>query len=198
MAGLVLIAGVDRSPRTWTSINARVARATVTPGHGAVQSLMELISHVVVPGIVPIGLVVAIWLAVERRTADVVFWLAALAGTVIAEFVLKRWYIDVALADDPLEIVAGDRFPSGHALLATVAFGALAALLAVRTPRRAIRWALAGGAAAGVAIVSYSRLYVGDHYVSDVAGGVAAGVVWLGLCIAVWLPRTTVEPLVNP
>ena len=36
-----------------------------------------------------------------------------------------------------------------------------------------------------VVIIGISRLYLGVHYFSDVAGGYAAGLLWLCACIAV-------------
>jgi undecaprenyl-diphosphatase len=38
------------------------------------------------------------------------------------------------------------------------------------------------GAAALTVLVGLSRMYLGAHYVSDVVGGFAAGIVWLSAC----------------
>jgi len=74
-------------------------------------------------------------------------------------------------------------FPSGHSTAATVAYGALAFLLwpAARTARR--RVALVAAAVCLVALVGFSRLYLGVHYLSDVLGGFALGATWLSLCL---------------
>jgi undecaprenyl-diphosphatase len=74
-------------------------------------------------------------------------------------------------------------FPSGHSTAVTAAFGALAFLLwpAMRSPRR--RVALVAAAVCLIALVGFSRLYLGVHYLSDVLGGFALGATWLSLCL---------------
>jgi len=62
----------------------------------------------------------------------------------------------------------GFGFPSGHAQSATTLWGYLMA----RYPRR---WLIVLGVTV-IGLVSYSRLYLGLHYPTDVAGGVAIGV----------------------
>jgi undecaprenyl-diphosphatase len=65
----------------------------------------------------------------------------------------------------PLSHAAGASFPSGHAITSFVAFG----LLALLVPRRA-RLPAALGAVALSALVGFSRIALGVHYVSDVLG----------------------------
>jgi undecaprenyl-diphosphatase len=82
-------------------------------------------------------------------------------------------------------------FPSGHALFATCFFGGVAVLLSHRLRHplsRALVWALA---LTVILVIGASRVYLGVHYPTDVAGGFAVGVVWmvlvsLGDRIAVW------------
>lgn len=76
-------------------------------------------------------------------------------------------------------------FPSGHAMASTVLYGLLA-MVAAAEPRHGISARAAFGAAlAMVALVCFSRLYLGLHYLSDVVAGVAEGVAWLALSSAV-------------
>lgn len=75
-------------------------------------------------------------------------------------------------------------FPSGHAMISTAAYGALAYLAWRRLGRGRARLALAGGTVVLVALVGFSRLYLGVHYLSDVLGGVAGGAFWLALSVA--------------
>ena len=75
-------------------------------------------------------------------------------------------------------------FPSGHAMVSTAGYGALAYLLWGRLGSRRARVLLAAATAAFLALICVSRLYLGVHYLSDVLAGVAAGVFWLAVSIA--------------
>jgi membrane-associated phospholipid phosphatase len=72
----------------------------------------------------------------------------------------------------------GTSFPSGHTQSATVGCGILVLIfLPVVRPRRR-KW-LFLAAAIIVAIIGFSRIALGVHYVSDVVGGIIIGVAWL-------------------
>jgi len=75
-------------------------------------------------------------------------------------------------------------FPSGHATISTAAYGALAYLAWSRLHTRRRRLMLVAGTVVLVALISFSRLYLGVHYLSDVLAGVAAGAFWLAVSIA--------------
>ena len=74
-------------------------------------------------------------------------------------------------------------FPSGQAMESLVVYGMLAyfAVLALRSQR--MRVVSVCGAAVLVALIGFSRVYLGAHYVSDVVGGFAAGGAWLSAVI---------------
>jgi undecaprenyl-diphosphatase len=72
-------------------------------------------------------------------------------------------------------------FPSGHAITAVVAYGTIAYLACRALPRWRSRVAVWTGAAAIMALVGMSRVYLGAHWPSDVVGGWALGALWLGL-----------------
>jgi undecaprenyl-diphosphatase len=123
---------------------------------------------------------VATWLAVRGRWR----WAAYIALTsgigALLNLQLKAWFArsrpDLAEA---LVHTTGYSFPSGHAMGSAVVFGALS-YLAVRVLHV---WTLKASAAAflwtAVVVIAASRVYLGVHWVSDVAAGIAAGIVWV-------------------
>lgn len=88
-----------------------------------------------------------------------------------------------------------DSFPSGHTAFAVAL--AWAFVLVVARTRRARVWAMAAGVVF-VAVVAFSRLYLGVHYPSDVIASVfissAAILLWLPVWNNFIAPRLSVEP----
>jgi membrane-associated phospholipid phosphatase len=124
---------------------------------------MVLVSRLTIPlgALVPAGL----WVARRRRAAVSLglILLGATLASVALQFTLMRTRPP---GTDPSGLAARfPSFPSGHA---AVAFGyAMFALLGRR------RAALPGFAAA--VLVGISRVYLGEHYPSDIAGGAIIG-----------------------
>jgi undecaprenyl-diphosphatase len=71
-------------------------------------------------------------------------------------------------------------FPSGHSTYALVAWG-FAAWLIVRRPATPmwLKIVVIAATLALVGMIGLSRVYLGTHYPSDVAGGLLIGVPWL-------------------
>lgn len=90
--------------------------------------------------------------------------------------------------DDPLVQLATYSFPSGHAVASTVFYGMACALVFAHVQSRAWRAAAASFAVAMVLVVTFSRVYLGAHYPSDVLAGVAVGTICVLLFLRL-LPR---------
>src|SRR5438477_593595 len=124
-------------------------------------------------GVAAIAGVVTIALLIARRFRWAAFLAVNVAGGGMLDWELKRYFArarpDVALM---LRRAAGYSFPSGHAMGSTVLFAALSYLAIRSFPRW--RWksaAIALGTTLIVA-VSLSRVYLGVHWISDVAAGI--------------------------
>jgi len=107
---------------------------------------------------------------------------AVLVATVsrpVVEFTVK------ALVDrerpDFERLVAGNgpSFPSGHVMAAVALWGLMPVVVSLYTHRRAVWWASVAIAAALVAGIAASRVYLGVHWFSDVTGGLIVGAFFL-------------------
>jgi undecaprenyl-diphosphatase len=86
--------------------------------------------------------------------------------------------------DDPLVTLGTYSFPSGHTTAAVAFYGVLAAFLVSRFYDRRLRAAIVTGAIAMIALVAFSRMYLGAHYLSDVLAAVCSSTAWLVLCLS--------------
>lgn len=133
-------------------------------------------------GMASIAVCVAIALALTQRYRWLLYLLVTCGGGSLLNMELKRFFErarpDIA---EMLRLAHGYSFPSGHAMGSTVVLGALS-YLAVRTTTR-WRWKAAWLAFAWtlIAAIALSCVYLGVHWISDVAAGVVAGALWAGV-----------------
>ncbi len=158
------------------------AHATPT-GYAVFNTISSLGSAVT---LTILALAVGCVLAARREWILLAGWLAAFAGGGLLDVVLKL----VIRRPRPPGAAAflqhfSWSFPSGHAMASLVGYGMLAYVLTLLwIHRRSAQIAVVLGAALLIIAIGFSRLYLGVHYFSDVAGGYAAGVLWLSACIS--------------
>ena len=130
-------------------------------------------------------LLVAAALLLRQRTLLATGWIGAQAGGGILNMVLKETFERTRPEfADPMLASSSWSFPSGHAM-GTFIFCGLGAYLLLREVRL---WP-AGGIIVTIAVVwcmvmSFSRLYLGVHFASDVAAGLIAGGAWVAVCVS--------------
>ncbi len=76
-------------------------------------------------------------------------------------------------------------FPSGHAMSLLIFFGFLAYLLVPRMPSRFWKWTLAIVLTLIILFGGFSRVFHGNHYLTDVLAGYALGLAWAALVYTV-------------
>lgn len=136
---------------------------------------------------------VALLLALKRCWRTLAYWLTAVGFAQALVWVLK---LTLGRAR-PIAMYDGMEqfsFPSGHAASSIVLYGFLAVLLARgKSPR--VRSAIALLAALLVGLVSFSRLYLGAHWLSDVLASLSLGTAWVALLSMVYLQHVRGERL---
>jgi membrane protein DedA with SNARE-associated domain len=131
-----------------------------------------------------LALVVALVLTWRRQWLVLSAWTAAFVGAGALDWTLKRVIYRPRPAGAQAFLYGSSfSFPSGHAMGSLVGYGMFVYLLIAYWPSaRRRRVALGIGATMLVLLIGLSRLYLGVHFLSDVIGGYAAGLVWLVVC----------------
>lgn len=136
----------------------------------------------------------AAYFVVRRRF----YWLFAFTLSVFGGMLLNKllkylFHRTRPFFYDPLLTLNSYSFPSGHTMMATVLYGAIAAYLLSRTNDWRKRLLIVLTTACLILLVAFSRVYLGAHYLTDVLGAMAEGIAWLSLCLtivyAVWRHR---------
>jgi undecaprenyl-diphosphatase len=131
-------------------------------------------------GLIAIAAIVAATLLVRKERASAIF-VAVTVGVgallnVGLKMIFARTRPDLATA---LVAARWYSFPSGHAMDSFITFGTLAYLALRQHWRWAVKSACLAIALTMVVLVGMSRVYLGVHWASDIAGGWTAGTVWL-------------------
>lgn len=167
-----------------------VLRALVAARSAPVTTVLTAVSLVTGPTVLPVVVLVAAvaWGLVTRS-----WWQPALlAGGMLASTLLSvTAKAVVARPRPPLDTmsVPGSEptysFPSGHTVGTATFLLVVGYLVWIRRPtvRSLALWVVV--AVLGIALVAGSRLYLGYHFVTDVAAGAAVGLAVLGTVVVV-------------
>jgi membrane-associated phospholipid phosphatase len=129
------------------------------------------------------------WIARLRLEALTVLFVSATSAILnyVIKLIVERPRPNAHLVEI-LQGASGASFPSGH-VMSYVAFWGLLFSFAIILFKGNRWWriALLIVPALFVVLVGPSRIYLGDHWASDVLGGYIFGGVWLGICLWVYL-----------
>ena len=170
-----------------TRFDARIANALNAWAHdrAVFVRVLEAVSLLAKPitlwilGAVAVGF---LWGPGRHRTCVFLVVTAIGGGAIdtVAKMAIDR---PRPVVDHPIATALGKSFPSGHAMGATVFYGAL--LVAV-WPILAPRWRRPALIATITLVlaVGTSRLFLGVHFLTDVIGGFLLGLAWLSGSVA--------------
>src|SRR5436309_623919 len=86
---------------------------------------------------------------------------------------LQGWFVDWS----------GYSFASGHTIGATLLYGQLALFILPAMKTRHWRTLTVSSAAFLIALVGFSRIALGAHFLTDVLGAIIFGIIWLAFCL---------------
>lgn len=186
--------GLDQSALNWV-VEHRGDFPAMTSAAHAVTALGN--DDVAYPTVIGLTLLLVALARLDRPRVGpgewVFFLTVTLAGT--ASGTLVKLLVGRARPDPThrLVVVTNASFPSGHSLYAAVVMGMVALLLlfVIRHVPGPVRWISALGCVILALGVAGSRIWLGVHYPTDVAGGLCLGLAWVAAAWALRLHRRT-------
>ncbi len=171
----------------WLPIDIRITTFIQSMSWGPLVYVFELINVTAGYWQVLVGFVAIVALFLVDRRAG---WLM-LIGSVssLLDNIIKLLVVRHRPTVDLVHILtpaSGYSYPSGHAVFFTWMAFMLAASFAPRV-RRAYRFALWCAALVVIVLTCLARVWAGDHWPSDVVGGVLLGTGWSAFVL--WLPE---------
>ena len=85
--------------------------------------------------------------------------------------------------DGPFVDWSGYSFASGHTIGATLLYGQLALFILPAMKARHWRRLTVASAALLIALVGFSRIALGAHFLTDVLAAIVFGILWLAFCL---------------
>jgi undecaprenyl-diphosphatase len=130
-------------------------------------------------------------LALHRRFREALLVALAFAGAEALNATLKVEFARPrpSFSEPVVPQAGGYSFPSGHAMASMAVYGALGYLALAAGGSRRTRSYAALAAVVLIALIGFSRLYLGAHFPSDVLGGWCAALAWVAFLVLVLFAR---------
>ncbi len=142
---------------------------------GLMQAATFMGSNLAIP---PLFAIAITWLIVAHRPREALFLAIASGGSLVLNELMKVFFARPRPQLAWAHVLPDYSFPSGHTMNSLVFYVALAVVLWSVLGRRAGLAALATAVLLTL-VIGVSRIYLGYHYLTDVAGGLLAGTAWL-------------------
>lgn len=132
-------------------------------------------------------ILVAIFLFVKLRSWKFIAQLlGVLVLSALSNIALKKVFDRARPTEEHLVVIKSLSYPSGHAMSAMAFYGFLIYLLYQIKMNNWIRVVLTIIFTLLILSIGISRIYLGVHFPSDVAGGFIAGLIWVAFCIVLF------------
>ena len=140
-------------------------------------------------------------------------WIGVVLFLLVVFFVWKRWWPSLVtlivavpggmllnelvkvlvhrhrpFVDGPFVDWSGYSFASGHTIGATLLYGQLALFILPIIKGRRWRTLTVSSAALLIALVGFSRIALGAHFLTDVLAAIFFGIIWLAFCLIAGKP----------
>jgi undecaprenyl-diphosphatase len=130
-----------------------------------------------------VAVVAAVFFVRRRDWMNLYLIVLTTGGGSALNLLLKHFFHrERPVLENPLVTLSSYGFPSGHTMGATLLYGLLALLAWKNLKGSNARFAFVFAAGVWILLIGFTRIYLGAHYLSDVLGALAAGLLWLIFC----------------
>jgi membrane-associated phospholipid phosphatase len=154
----------------------------------SLTSAMRVVTNFGAPPFVIVAtLFVCLWLSIRKDWWTIGLLALCVGGGMLFNTGLKTVFERARPQFEPaLAHARGHSFPSGHVAAATLFYGSVAMLVWHRTVSLPARIGAILLAVVVVLLVSFSRLYLGVHYLTDVLVAQVMSLIWLGASVMIF------------
>jgi len=133
--------------------------------------------------IVVIAGVLVVYFLVKRSWPELTMIIIGWGGEGVLWLVLANYFNRhrPSFTTEVWHLMTAPSFPSGHSFAAVLCYGLLAYMIVPKLSSRAWKVIVIAVAILLMLYVGFSRLFVGDHYPTDILAGYALGIAWAGL-----------------
>jgi undecaprenyl-diphosphatase len=128
---------------------------------------------------IPANLWLIAYFIFVRRKSWYSIRIASVALSSLVIMLLLKKIFNRNRPDNPLQQALGKSFPSGHALMSLTFYGLLVYIIHKTVHNVPLRWTLTIPLVGFVQLIGLSRVYLRNHYPSDIVAGNVTGLAWL-------------------
>lgn len=139
-------------------------------------------------GILVFSIVFILFFAYKKWYHSLLFYLFSVLGAQIAFVSFKMIFQRIRPVSDII-FESGYSFPSGHATMATALSLSLYVIFSKRISVVSLRMTLLSVSLLWIVLISFSRIYLGVHWFSDVIAGVTLGFAWVMFLVFVFYDK---------
>ncbi len=138
-------------------------------------------------GVAPITLLICVLLFFKyNKRSQAVLFAFAIVSTILLNEGLKRVFVRDRPEIHRLMDAGGFSFPSGHTMMAVSLYAMIVYVAWPHVKNTSKRCLLVLGASLFVFLIAGSRIYVGVHFPSDIAGGFLMSTFWLTIVLTIY------------
>lgn len=168
-------------------INTKIA-SLQTP---FLTTLMTHITNSISPTkIIFLSLIIIALLSYKKRLKETFLFILSIGGGYLLEIALKE-LVQRPRPTNALITETSYSFPSGHATIAIIFFTLLIYLFNKEIKNKTTRYIFIGVNIALILLIGLSRIYLNVHWLTDVLGGYALGLIWISILIKTIKPKKT-------